>query len=407
MSLPLLINKQPVLDATKTLYAYQLKVEALPGKTLSTEQWETAIQDQWQQIQQNIGFEALTANKPVFYQAPIPLLKLALLPPIEPLSKLIVEVDVSILKDKTALMAIKEMVQQGVQIALQDYQPSTEHDKLLSIAKLVKFKVMDISDQSLDELFDKLHQQNLKVIVTDVDTEETYSALKDKGAQYFQGYFFTNPILASQKEVAGNKLAMLKLLAEVNDPDIEFDVLAKTIGSDVGLTHKLLSAINHPQNNLPQVIDSLKQAVNFMGLKRLKFWVNMLMLSEVDEVPTELLVTALVRAKFLESLATSIGQGVIKERFFMVGLFSTLNAFLKTPMADIVDQLPLSDSIKEALTNHKGVMGQALLIARALEQGNTHMILSGFEGADIMVISTDYMNANGWANQTLQSLAAA
>lgn len=406
MPLPLLINKQPVLDAAKTLYAYQLKVETPPGKSLTTEQWEEAIQDQWQQIQQNIGFDTLTANKPVFYQAPIQLLKLSLLPPIEPLSKLIVEIDISILKDKSALLAIKEMIQQGVQIALQDYQPSAEHDKLLSFAKLVKFKVMDIDDQSLDELFNKLRQQNLKVIVTDVDTEETYKTLKEKGAQYFQGYFFTNPILSSQKEIASNKLAMLKLLAEVNDPDIDFDILAKTIGSDVGLTHKLLAAINHPQNNLPQVIDSLKQAVNFMGLKRLKFWVNMLMLSEVDEVPTELLVTALVRAKFLESLASSIGQDVIKERFFMVGLFSTLNAFLKTPMVDIVDQLPLSESIKEALVEQKGVMGQALFIARTLEQGNTHMITAGFEGADIMAISTDYMNATGWANQTLKSLAA-
>ncbi|NCN44181.1 MAG: diguanylate phosphodiesterase [Piscirickettsiaceae bacterium CG_4_9_14_3_um_filter_43_564] len=407
MSLPLLINKQPVLDATQALYAYQLKVEAPPGKNLTTEQWEAAIKDQWRHIQDHIGFNELTANKPVFYQAPLPLLKLDLLPPIASLSKLIVEIDIDILKDKAALLAIKEMIQQGVQIALQDYQPTPEHDKLLSFAKLVKFKVVDFNEQSLDELLTKLQQKNFKVIITGVDSEETYSTMKNKGAHYFQGYFFTNPIISSQKEVASNKLAMLKLLAEVNDPDIEFDVLAKTIGSDVGLTHKLLAAINHPQNNLPKIIDSLKQAVNFMGLKRLKFWVNMLMLSEVSEVPTELLVTALVRAKFLESLATSIGQDVIKERFFMVGLFSTLNAFLKTPMVDIVDQLPLSDSIKAALTDQKGMMGQALFIARALEQGNTHMIMTGFEGADIMVISNDYMNATGWANQTLNSLSAA
>jgi len=189
MSLPLLINKQPVLDATQALYAYQLKVEAPPGKNLTTEQWEAAIKDQWRHIQDHIGFNELTANKPVFYQAPLPLLKLDLLPPIASLSKLIVEIDIDILKDKAALLAIKEMIQQGVQIALQDYQPTPEHDKLLSFAKLVKFKVVDFNEQSLDELLTKLQQKNFKVIITGVDSEETYSTMKNKGAHYFQGYF--------------------------------------------------------------------------------------------------------------------------------------------------------------------------------------------------------------------------
>lgn len=407
MSKFLIINKQPILDARLTLYAYQLSVETISGENLTGEEMAFAAKSQWQDIQNNIGVDVLTANKPVFYQAPLSLLKLELLPPIEPLSKLIVEINIDILNNKSALMDIKEMVQQGVQIAVQDYQPTPEYDKLLSIAKLVKFKALDASDPSFEGLFDKLKQQNLKVIVTGVETEEHFNALKEKGAHYFQGYFFTNPIISAQQEIASNKLVMLKLLAEVNDPDIEFEALANTIGSDVGLTHKLLAAINnHPQNKLPHVIDSLKEAVNLMGLKRLKFWVNMLMLSEIDEVPTELLVTALVRAKFLESLASSIGQAVIKERFFMVGLFSTLNAFLKTPMVDIVDRLPLSNTIKQALSNQSGVMGKALMIARALEQGNTQMIMGGFEGADIMVISSNYMDANGWAHQTLKSLAA-
>jgi len=403
----LLLNKQPVLDASNTLFAYQLAVEPIDGMTLTDAQWETEIHSLWSGVEENIGFDNLIAGKPVFYHAPLAALKLNLLPNIEPLSKLMVEVDIELLKNKSALASIKEMIQAGVQIAVKNYSPNEANNKLLSIAKLVKFNAANLADASLNELLVNLQDKNLKVIVTDVDSEESYQALKGQGATYFQGYFFTNPIVSTQKEIASNKLAMLKLLAEVNDPDIDFDELAQTIGSDVSLTHKLLSAINHPSNDLPHVIESLKEAVNFMGLKRLKFWVNMLMLSDVDDVPMELLVTALVRGKFLEKVAETVGKADDKERYFMVGLFSTLNAFLKAPMADIVDELPLSDEVKEALINQQGSMGKALFVTRALEQGNTHMIMAGLEGMDIMAISSNYMNANGWARKTIASLGSA
>lgn len=400
----LLLNKQPVLDATQALFAYQLAVEPVEGSSLDDAALQAETQALWASIEENVGLESLTAGKPVFYTAPTAALSLDLLPNIEPMSRLVVEVDIDVLQNKDALTSIKEMIQAGVQIAVKNYASTDAHQKLLSIAKMVKFDAQALSSGELDELLTSLADKDLKVIATGVDTEESYDVLKSKGTSYFQGYFFTNPIVSSQNEIASNKLAMLKLLAEVNDPDIEFDKLAETIGSDVGLTHKLLTAINHPQNEIPHVVESLKDAVNFMGLKRLKFWVNMLMMSEVDDVPMELLVTALVRAKFLELVAEKIGQADDKDRYFTVGLFSTLNAFLKAPMVDIVDELPLSAEVKAALTDQQGSMGKALFITRALEQGNTHMIMAGLDGMDIMAISSGYMTANGWANKTISSL---
>ncbi|WP_178863268.1 EAL and HDOD domain-containing protein [Thiomicrorhabdus cannonii] len=403
----LLFNKQPVLDAAQTLFAYQLSVVPIQGKSLTEAQWAEEIQDLWKGIEENIGFDNLTAGKPVFYQAPLQALKLELLPAIRPMSHLVVEVDIDLLRDRQALANVKEMLKVGVQIAVKNYTRSDAHDKLLSIAKLVKINAADLEGDALSELLSSLHEKNLKVVLTGVDTEEVYESLKQNGAAYFQGYFFTNPIVSTQQQIASQKLAMLNLLAQVNDPDVSFEELAATIGTDVGLSHKLLSAINHPANQLPHVIESLKEAVSFMGLKRLKFWVNMLMMSEVDDVPVELLATALVRAKFLENVAEKIGLANEKDRYFTVGLFSTLNAFLRAPMVDIVDQLPLSDEVKQALVNQVGPMGKALFITRALEQGNTHLLMAGIDGMDIMAISSGYLDANGWARNTLSSLKEA
>lgn len=403
----LILNKLPILDASKNLYGYQLNVTPLPTLNRASMDWQKETMDLWQGVEEHIGLSVLTANKPVFYQAPIEMLKLEFLPNIEPLSQLYIEIDLQVLKNKEALTAIKEMMQAGVKVALADYEPNEANDKLLSVAKVVKIHPQEVKTESLQTLITDLSAKNLQVILMDVETEDMFEVLRTQGAQLFQGFFFTNPIVSTHKEVASNKLAMLKLLGEVNNPEIEFTALADTIGSDVGLTHKLLAAINHPQNNLPYVVESLKEAVNFMGLKRLKFWVNMLMLSEVDDVPMELLVTALIRAKFLEAVAENLQLKAEMDRYFMVGLFSTLNAFLRAPMVDIVDELPISDEVKSALTNQEGQMGKALMIARAMEQGNVQVVFAGFQGMDVMAISSGYMDASGWARKTLNSLGKA
>ncbi|BBP45783.1 hypothetical protein THMIRHAS_11560 [Thiosulfatimonas sediminis] len=403
----LILNKLPILDADKKLYAYQLNVTPLPNLALQGLNWEEESQALWAGVEEHIGLDVLTAGKPVFYQAPIQMLSLDLLPAVEPLSQLYVEVNIDFLSNKKALAAIKEIMQAGVKIALTDFEANEANEKLLSIAKLVKIHPQGLTSAALQEMIGNLRAKNLQVVLMDVETEEMFEILKQQGGALFQGYFFTNPIVSTQQEVASNKLAMLKLLGEVNNPDAEFSALAAIIGSDVGLTHKLLAAINHPQNNLPYVVESLKEAVNFMGLKRLKFWVNMLMLSEVDDVPMELLVTALVRGKFLESIAETLQRKDEMDRYFMVGLFSTLNAFLKAPMVDIIDELPISDEVKSALVSQEGKMGKALFVARAMEQGNIQLIFAGFEGLDIMAISSNYMDASGWARKTLDSLKAA
>ncbi|WP_127470221.1 EAL and HDOD domain-containing protein [Thiomicrorhabdus aquaedulcis] len=357
----LLLNQQPILNAQKQLYAYQLTLEKMPGIELNAEQWENELTALCDSLRNHIGLESLGSGKPVFYRAPAAFLRLALLPKVADLNHLMVEIGLEVLKDTVTLNALKEMMQAGVKIAVANYLPTAEHDKLLSIAKTVKINAAQINPVQASYIITKLKDKGVNAVISGLEEEDAFVDYLAAGADYFQGYFFTNPIVSAQKQIASNQLAMLKLLAEVNNPEASFENIVAIVGSDVGLTHKLLAAINHPSNGLAKVIETLKDAVTFMGLKRLKFWVNMMMLSEIDDVPMALLTTALVRAKFLETMAEVSGVGAQKERYFMVGLFSTLNAFLKAPMADIVDHLPLSAEIKLALLQQTasagGVMG--------------------------------------------------
>ncbi|GAB6070781.1 HDOD domain-containing protein [Thiomicrorhabdus hydrogeniphila] len=404
MQAKLFLNKQPILDAKHALYGYHLSLEIVNGIAPDQVEWKSVMKAFCEDIAKQDGMEALTANKPIFYRAPIEVLSLDYLPKVEDLSFLTVEIDQSVLHNKTVLESLKEMIKAGVKVAVLGYENSDTYKKLISIAKTVKLDASIYSVEEIKTIVSALTIQQVNTVITGIETEEQFLEYAKANASWYQGYFFTNPVISGQKELSGSKLAMLKLLAEVNNPDIEFDKIVQTIGSDVGLTHKLLSAINHPSNHIPQVVETLKDAVNFMGLKRLKFWVNMMVLSEANDVPKELLITALVRAKFMEYLADKQHKDADKDRYFMTGMFSTLNAFLKASMVDIVEQLPLSSEVKIALVDHSGDMGKALYIIRSLEQGNADMEGSGI---DIMMVSSAYMGANSWANKTMAGLEAA
>ncbi len=404
MANQLFLNKQPLLDGQQNLYGYQLSMETMGKGGVPVGQWAKEIKSFCEGIQKNVGVENLTAGKPTFYKTPIQLLRLDLLPKIEPLSSLTVEVTSELLKDKESLTALKEIIQAGVKVAIDDYQPTEANDKLLSLAKIVKIDAHKWTVEQVTEMVSNLKQKQITVIITGLETVEQFEEYQACGADYFQGFFFTNPIFSSEKALSNNKLAMLKLLAEVNDPEVSFEEIAQTVSTDVGLTHKLLSAINHPSTGIVHQVETLKDAVNYMGLKRLKFWVNMMMMSSMEDVPAELLVAALVRAKFLEGMAEKMGLDSEKDRYFMAGLFSTLNAFLKIPMADVVEQLPLSQEVKDALVDQSGEMGRVIWVVRALEQGNTRIDIPGREAIDLMVISSAYMAANGWAYKTIASL---
>lgn len=396
----ILLNKQPILNTQKEVFAYQLSVDVLESE-LESADFQPQLETLYQDIEEAGGIALITQQKPIFFKIHKNLLDKSLLPKVPEGTKLIVEIDNSIIGDGDSLIKLKTLAESGISIAL-NLTDLTKDNKLLSAARYVKISAQKFSAEAISSMMANLKDKEL--ILTDVDSDECLESYSGLSMPYYQGFFFTEPVIHANQEIESNRLVLLKLLAEVNDPDVSFEQIVETVQVDAVLSHKLISAINHPQNDLPVYVENLKDAVTYMGLKRLKFWVNLLVMSQLDDIPQELLVTALIRAKFLESLAISAGMNVDKDRFFMVGLFSTLNAFLKISMLDIVDKLPVSDEIRIALVDQSGSMGKALFIVKSLEQGNTQLISMGYEHLGMMEVSSDYMKANGWAYQTLASL---
>lgn len=398
----LVCSKQPILDQKNQVFSYFFQLQSL-GKDKNSQLDEETLH-LFSAIF-NIEGSAFLNKNLCFYKAPIDFLRTDLLPPIENKENLVMEIPIACVSNAKALSNLKSVRALGVQFCLDDYDGSEGANKLLSICSYAKINPDRWgSDQKVLALKSALETRNITPILMNIDTEESQRHYQALGFGLFQGYFFTNPIITENASLSANHLSLVRLMGQINDPDTDFATLSDIISRDVGLSHKLLTAINHPSNNLPIYVDSINTAVKYMGLRRLKFWVNMMVLSNMDDSPRELMVTSLVRAKFLENLAENTQHKVEKDAYFLVGLFSTLNAFFRTSMIDIIEELPLSDKVKSALIDLKGAMGEALHTVKQLEQGSTDLQSIKFEDQGIMEISMHYMKSNAWAHQILDSL---
>ncbi len=392
------IGRKPILDREMNVFAYELEFHQglNPNK-----QTLDATADLIKKTEKEIGFQAIVGSHNAMLHLPKELLKTENLPSIDPDKQLVLEIPNNVVKEVEVLKNLKEIKSEGVSLSLHDFVDDESSVKLASISDYIKIDIEAHSEMKLKAMLDELHEKNLKVIAEKVETEEMFRYLKKLGFDYFQGYFFTNPVVINGNKLSGNKLTLLQLLAKVNDPGTGFEELSGIISQDVALSHKLLVAINNPALMIPVRVENISDGLKYMGLKRLKFWVNMLMLSSLEDIPQELLVTSLMRAKFCETLAEAAGHISDKESYFLVGLFSNLGAFFKSPIEEIVSEMPLAEDIVDALIDKEGSMGQALRVLVEMEKSNNTLTDLRFESLGINEIGNSFMAASAWANQVM------
>jgi EAL and modified HD-GYP domain-containing signal transduction protein len=97
-------------------------------------------------------------------------------------------------------------------------------------------------------------------------------------------------------------------------------------------------------------------------------------MATVDDKPHELTFIALQRAKMCEMLGKALGDRRV-ESYFLVGLFSVLDAVMDTPMIQVVESLSLTPELTDALVNRSGKLGLVLTGVIAAEGGNWDYVL--------------------------------
>jgi EAL and modified HD-GYP domain-containing signal transduction protein len=394
------VARQPIFNGKLEIIGYELLYRA-PGATSAqitdaTAATATVIVG----VAMDIGLAQLVGDKPAYINFPHALLINPRPLPMQP-KRIVVEVLEDVKPDREILAGLAALRQQGYRIALDDYNDRAGSLALLDAADIVKIDIQDYSSARLKDCVERVRLAGPELIAEKVETWEQFSLCKSLGFQGYQGYLLERPQIVTAQRAPTSRLATLKLMIELSDPDVAVPKIERMIAGDVGMSYRLLRCINSSFYHLPRVVSSVRQAVVLIGLNELRKLCAAVTLAGFDDQPGYVPVQALVRAKMCEDLCIAAGlRG--SEGYFMTGLLSMVDVLLQQPLEQALGQLPLSAQVQSALLEHKGSLGEALRCSLDYERARWDS--ASFMSLSEAAIANTYQQAVVWADTAWRNI---
>lgn len=400
VSANIFVGRQPIFNRKQQVVAYELLYRAGLENSAGSFDGDRATTDVIINSVLDIGLESLVGKRTAFFNLtgnfirgdhPLPLDN----------RQVVLEVLEDTVPDQAVINGLKDLSDKRYIIALDDFEFHEKYAPLLEIAHIVKLEVMGQDHATLSKRVAQLKPYKVKLLAEKVETYEEFALCKQLGFDYFQGYFLCKPHVVEGKSLPANRLVVLSLLGKLQDPNADIAELEQLIIQDVSLTYRLLRYINSAYFGLGKEIESVHRALVLIGLKTIKNWVTLLLMSRIDDKPRELMRTALVRARMSELLAEQLGQ-TDRDQYFTCGLLSVIDALMDRPMDELLAELPLSTSVKQALLTGEGELGRTLEAILAYEKGawqvlaHTPLTAQQYRHA--------YLDAVMWADERMSAL---
>ena len=395
------IGRQPIYDRKLGVYAYELLFRAASDNSAKFTDGDQATSDVIVNTFLEIGLDNIVGDRLAFINLTRAFFvgehTISL-----PRDRVVLELLEDIEADEEVVSSVKRLSEQGYSIALDDFIYHESLQPLVQLADIVKIDIMAMDRDEVREHVKALRQHPLRLVAEKVETQEEHDYCMDLGFDYFQGYFLAQPKVIQGRRLPNNRLAILKLLSRLQDPEITTKQLEELIAQDVAFSYRILRYVNSAAYAPPRKIESIHQAVVRLGLQTIRSWTALLAMSQVDNKPTELVVTAMIRGKMAEQMARAL-DAEQPDSFFTVGLFSALDALMDNSMEEILTQLPLADHIAQALL-HKGggLHGEVLNCVLAYERGEWENL--GCSQLGTHRLRTCYLEAVQWANTACRQL---
>ncbi len=360
------IGRQPIFDRNMNIFAYEILYRDSNENRANITNHNAATTTVILNLIIEFGFSAATANKTAFINLSDEFLSGE--NPIQiPAEKAVLEVLEDTVVDETLISNLQKLVDQGFSLALDDFIYSSKWDPVLPLVDYIKVEIPQLGREEIKQHVALLRKYKVKILAEKIESEEEYNFLRECGFDLFQGYFLAKPKIIKGKTIPANKLAIISLLSDLNNDEVKIEDLVISISKDVSLCYKILRYINSAHYALPRKVESIHEAITYVGMKRLKHWATLIAMSNISNKPDDLMQLTMTRAYMCEQIAEQLGEKDL-QNFFYIGLLSTLDILLGIPMNQILETLPLSADIKNAIMHFAGRAGSVLECSIAYEK---------------------------------------
>ena len=302
--------------------------------------------------------------------------------------------------DDEVIAACQRLKEAGYMIALDDFVADDPREALVDIADIVKVDLKLTTVEQRTALVKRNGRWRCRMLAEKVETHEEFMACISQGFVYFQGYFLHRPEIIPARDVPANRINYIRMLQAVSGPDLDVGELEKLIKTEASICYRLLRYLNSAMFAFRSEIRSVRHALTILGDSEVRRWVRLVAtVGAGQDKPSDLVLCALVRARFGELLAPLIPHG--ESDLFLLGLLSLIDAMLDMPMAEVLKKIPLDLETKNVLLSKASPLRPVFQLILAHESGEWEAARSVAESLriDPDVAAGYYWQAQQWARQ--------
>lgn len=394
----LYVARQPILDSKEKVFGYELlfrdgledyfrdtDADAASRSTL-----DTSIL---------MGLDVLCDGRRAFINCTREtLLKdyVTLLPP----GQVVVEILESVPVDDLVKAACVRLKLAGYTIALDDYVADDPRVELVQFADLIKVDLRASSPEEQAMLVKRFGSSSCLMLAEKVETREEFAVCRRNGFCYFQGYYFRRPEVLHAREIPRNKVNYLRLLQAISHDEINVREIEDIIKGEASLCYRLLRYLNSAAFCFSVEIHSIRHGLSILGDREVRRWVRLVAaLGAGQNKPSDLVLSALVRARFCELAGARISHG--DSDLFLMGLLSMMDAILEMPMGVILEGIALDRETRAVLLRQESKLDRVyqLMLCHELAEWPRFSELCGQMKVAESFVNECHWKAMVWARE--------
>ncbi|MFT7860525.1 MAG: EAL domain-containing protein [Sulfurimonas sp.] len=285
--------------------------------------------------------------------------------------------------DERIVMRMEELYQKGYVFAISDTVLSIHtFEKYNVILYCLSYLKIDFSkelEKDTKKMIEKLQGSKVKVVGAKIDTHEKFDQAKELGCDYFQGFYFAKPkVLRSNKFEASlpNVLHLYNLLMQ----ETNIDELATEFEKNPEISIQLLQYINSSTSFFMKRISSIHHLISILGRVKIAQWLMLMIYSKSvshSKHHSPLMETMQMRAQIMEEILKVIkpesGSNMLGEAHF-IGILSLADTAFGIPLEELLEELHISNEVRDALLEEKGLLGDIFALVKDVEVLNTEAI---------------------------------
>lgn len=350
------VVRQPIKDAQQAVFGYEILFHDEGGNLYNQNDDYAAadtistflMQNNERIFKDQITFMTFTPNL-LFKQTPKMFKQ----------NNLVIQIEDSVIVHPLALSTIQRYKKEHYQLAVNDFQFAPRYFGIMEYIDYIKLDFVNTAESSLSNIIKMAKAMQKKCIATGLNTKELYDLAVELEVDYFQGSYVADVRITKASKTEYLQSNFFQLVVAVTKDEADMEEIENIISRDASLTYALLKMVNSAYFALRNQASSIRQALVVLGLGQLKQWVYLLSFNQNSDPGTEeLLKLSFLRANFCSELLPYIeDMPISKSEAYLMGMFTTLDHLVDAPLEEILEELPLSEVVKDALVKHEGKCG--------------------------------------------------